>query len=84
VLSIGSVIQRLVQKNNHYIFIYLAMPIGNRKKIEDLSSSVLSQFKKYLPSGNMKLNYLGILQSVTLLILMGKILSISVKLNFAN
>jgi len=33
-----------------------AMPFGNRKK-EDLFRSVLSQFKKYHPPGNLKLNY---------------------------
>jgi len=43
---------------------------------------VLSQFKKYHPSGNRKFNYLGIFQSLKLRILMGKILLISLKLNF--
>jgi len=32
----------------------------------------LSQFKKYHPSGNLKFNYLGIFQSLKLLILMQK------------
>jgi len=32
----------------------------------------LSQFKKYHPSGNLKLKYLGIFQSLKLRILMGK------------
>jgi len=32
-----------------------AIPSGNRKKIEDLFSSALSQFKTYHPSGDMKL-----------------------------
>ena len=42
-----------------------AMPIGNRKNIyEVLFSSVLSQFKKYHPPGNLKFNYLGIFQSL--------------------
>jgi len=45
-------------------------------------SSVLSQFKKYHPSGNLKFNYSGILQSLKLRILMEKILPISLKLNF--
>jgi len=42
-----------------------AMPFGNKKKniLEDLFSSVLSQFRKYHPSGNLKFNYLGIFQS---------------------
>jgi len=31
--------------------------------LDDLSSSVLSQFKKYHPSGNPKFNNLGIFQS---------------------
>jgi len=61
------------------------MPFGNRKKyiLEDLFSSVLSQLKKYPPSGNLKCNYLGIFQSLKLHILMEKILSISLKQNFA-
>jgi len=45
-------------------------------------SLVLSAFKKYHPSGNLKFNYLGIFQSSKLRILMEKILSISLKLNF--
>jgi len=45
-------------------------------------SSVLSQLKKYHPSGNMKFNNLGIFQSLKLCNLTGKILQISVKLNF--
>jgi len=49
---------------------------------EDLFSSALSQLKKYHPSGNLKFKYLGIFQSLKLRILMGKILSISLKLNF--
>jgi len=45
-----------------------AMPFGNRKKniLEDLLSSVLSQFKKYHPSGNLKFKNLGIFQSLIL------------------
>jgi len=31
--------------------------------LEDLFSSVLSQFKKYHPSGNLKFNKLGVFQS---------------------
>jgi len=61
------------------------MPFGNRKKeiiLEDLISSVLSQFKKYYPSGNLKLNYLGTFQSLKLPFLMEKILLISLNLNF--
>jgi len=60
------------------------MPFGNRKKniLEDLFNSVSSQFKKYHPSGNLKFNYFGIFQSSKLRILMGKIISISPKLNF--
>jgi len=42
----------------------------------------LSQFKKFHPSGNLKFNYLDILPSLKLHILMEKILSISLKLNF--
>jgi len=40
--------------------------------LEDLFSLVLSQFKKYHPSGILKFNYLGILQSLKLRISMGK------------
>jgi len=42
--------------------------------LEDFSSSVLSQLKKYRPSGNLKFNYLSIFQSLKLLILMQNIL----------
>jgi len=42
----------------------------------------LSHFEKYHLSGNLKFNNLGIFQSLKLRILMGKILSISLQLNF--
>jgi len=43
------------------------MPLGNRKKMfRDLFSAVLSQFKKYHPSENLKFNNLGIFQSLQL------------------
>jgi len=60
------------------------MPFGNRKKniLDDVFSAVLSQFKKYHPSGILKLNYVGILQSLKLRNLMEKILRKSPKLNF--
>jgi len=60
------------------------MPFGNRKKniLEDLLSLVLSQFRKYHPSGNLKFIYLDIFQSLKLHILVEKILSFSLKLNF--
>jgi len=59
------------------------MPFGNRKNIlEDLFSAVLSQFKKYHPSGNLKFDYLGIFLSLKLRILLEKILSISLELKF--
>jgi len=59
------------------------MPFGNRKiYFEDFFSSVLSQLKMYHSSVNLKFNYLGIFQSLKLRILMGKVLSISLKLNF--
>jgi len=48
-----------------------AMAFGRRKILEDLSA-VLSQFKKYRSSGNVKFNYLGIFQSLKLHILMEK------------
>jgi len=52
--------------------------------LEDLFSSVSSQFKKYHPFGNLKLNNLGIFQSLKFRIRMGKILPISLKLNFTR
>jgi len=42
----------------------------------------LSQLKRYHPPGNLKLIFLGISQSLKLRISMGKILSISLELNF--
>jgi len=50
--------------------------------LEDLFSSVLSQFKKYHIYGNLTFNNLGIFQSLKLRILEGKILPISLLLNF--
>jgi len=67
---------------NYYIFSRL-MPsdaVRKQKKI-GLSSSALSQFKKYYPLGNLKFNNIGILH-IKLLILMENILLISLKLNF--
>jgi len=59
------------------------MPFGNRKKyFKDLFSSVLSQFKKYHLSGNLKFIDLGIFQSLKFRISMEEILPISLKLNF--
>jgi len=40
--------------------------------LEDLFSSVLSEFKKYHPSGNLKFNYLVIFRSLKLRIFMEK------------
>jgi len=58
------------------------MQFGNRKNIlDDLSSSVLSQFKQYHPSGNLKFDNLDIFQSLKFRILMETILLISLKLN---
>jgi len=51
--------------------------------LENLFSSVLSQFKKYHHPGNLKFNNLVIFQSLKLRISMEKILSISLKLNFS-
>jgi len=59
------------------------MPFGNRKNIlEDLLSSVLLRLKKYHPSEKLKFNNLGIFQSLKFRILMGKILPVSLNLNF--
>jgi len=49
--------------------------------LEDLISSVLSQFEKYHPSGNLKFNYLGIFPKLKIAYFNGKILPISLKLN---
>jgi len=69
----------MIEDETFFLFLTLtlyhpAMPFGNRKKniLEDLFSSVLSQFKKYPPSGNLKFNHLGIFQSLKLRILMEK------------
>jgi len=51
--------------------------------LEDVFSSVLSKFKKYYSSENPKCNNLGILQSLKLCNLMGKIIRIYLKLNFS-
>jgi len=58
------------------------MLFGEKIVLGDLFSSALSQFKKYHPSGNLKFDNLGIFQSLKLRILLGKILPISLKLNF--
>jgi len=53
------------------------MSFGNRKfYFEGSFSSVLSQFKKYHPPGNLKFNYLAIFQGLKLRISMEKILPI--------
>jgi len=58
------------------------MPFSNRKKnmLEDLFKLELSQCKKYHPSGNLEFNYLGIVQSLKVRLIMEKILPISLKL----
>jgi len=52
--------------------------------LEDLFSSVLSQFKKYHPSGNLKFNNLGIFKNLKLpyVFYWLKIVPISLRLNF--
>jgi len=50
--------------------------------MEEFFSSVLSHFQYYHPSRSLKFNYSGIFQSLKLRILMGKVLLISLKLNF--
>jgi len=61
------------------------MPFGNTKNniVEDLFSSVVSQFEKYHPTGNLKFNNLGFFQSLKFRISMKKILPNSLKLNFS-
>jgi len=59
------------------------MPFGKKKILKDFFQfGIVTILKKYHPSGNLKFNYLGIFQSFKLRTLMGKILSISLKLNF--
>jgi len=55
-----------------------------RKNLEDLSSLVPSQLKKYHPCVNLKFNSLAIFQSLKLHILMESILPNSLKLNFTK
>jgi len=50
--------------------------------LEDLFSSILQQFKKYHPSGNLNFNNKGIFQSLKFRIWMETILRIFRKLNF--
>jgi len=59
------------------------MPFGNKKNVlKNFFSSVLSQFKKYRPSGNQKFNKLSISQSLKFRISTEKLNPISRKLNF--
>jgi len=74
-------------KANHISYVNPLPPSDTVRKqrkniLQDLFSSVLSQFRKYHPSENLKFNNLGIFQSLKLRILMEKILPISLKLNF--
>jgi len=60
------------------------MPFGNRKLYSrGFFGSVLSQFKKYHPSGNLKFNKVRISQTLQLRNLMGEILQISFETNFS-
>jgi len=59
------------------------MPFGNKHILQDLFSSILSQLKKYHPSGNLKFNDLSIFQFLKLRISMEKNLPIYLKLNFS-
>jgi len=58
------------------------MPLSNRKKYfrGSFQFSIVT-VQKYHPCGNLKFNYLGIFQTLKLRILMGRILSTSLKLN---
>jgi len=57
------------------------MPFGNNI-LEDLFSSVLSEFKNYHPYGNLEFHNLNILQNLELRTFMEKVLPISLKLKF--
>jgi len=61
-----------------------AMSFGNRKIYfrGSFEFSIVRKIKKYHFSGNLKLNNLGIFQSLKLRILKEKILLISLQLNF--
>jgi len=63
-----------------------AMKFENRKTYfrGSFQLSMVKIKKKYHLSGNLKFNNLGILQSFKLRNLMGKILAISLKLNFSK
>jgi len=73
-----------------FLFVFLIYPTTARRCrsetekniLEHLFSLVLSQYKKYHPSGNLKFNNLSIFQSLKLRYLIGEILRISLKLNF--
>jgi len=59
------------------------MPFANRKiHFRGTFQFTIAEFEIYHPPGNLKLNYFVIFQSLKLRILMEKILSISLKLNF--
>jgi len=71
---------RIPSSLTHY---RLAMAFGNRKDyFRGCFQFSIVSFSKYHPFGNLKFDYLGISQSLKLRILMEKILSISLKLNF--
>ena len=62
-----------------------AMPFGYKiKKKSFIRLNIVTIYKRYHPSGNVKFNYFGIFQSLKLRILMEKLLSISLKLNFTT
>jgi len=52
--------------------------------LEELFSSVILQFNKYHPSGNLTFNYVDIFQILKLFNLLGKIARVSLKLNFTQ
>jgi len=82
-LGIGSIDTKKNQEGNSVNPQPPSDAVRQQKKniLQDLFSSVLSQFNKYHPFGNLKFNNLGIFQNLKLRILMGKILPISLKLN---
>jgi len=58
------------------------MPFGRKNILENLFSLLLSQFKEYRPSGNLKFDNLGYSHSLKFHIVMETILSISFTLKF--
>jgi len=77
-----------VDRNGYIQCLALINPLPPSDTVRKLKKNIFFYFsivtilKKYHPYRNLKFNYLGIFQSLKLRILMEKILSIPLKLNF--